>query len=413
MKVTKIFEVTFIFKMKNMNLRLTFISLVVSSISLAQQIAESNKLLYAELVSVKLRNDSLKSGLNKEVLVFRRQLSTAKSGINGTMNTLNYNIEAENYYCNKLIDTLRNLSVNAPILEEKPLGLTNYYALCASLKPIFDAATKTISSVAQGTEEILPADADEQRKLLSERLNEEKKICELTEKEWIDLKKDLQTLERFNTMTPGYIANYTSQLADLKAYSKKLQEKRAEVKAKYAKSGPKGYPIAYRELFPDLFQEKDARLWNGKSVVYTSPVVVQEKVQTENEGGAQDELAAPSDKNTVDEQQFDPLRILEIVEKDAEFPGGPKAMGEYLRSNLHYPDFALDKALGGRCFVRFVITEKGEVKDVKVVRGVPFCEECDAEAIRVVSGMPNWIPGMNDGKPVNQWYNLPIKFTPY
>jgi hypothetical protein len=36
---------------------------------------------------------------------------------------------------------------------------------------------------------------------------------------------------------------------------------------------------------------------------------------------------------------------------------------------------------------------------------------CDEEAVRVVSLMPKWMPGTNEGKPVDVSFNLPIKFA--
>lgn len=37
-------------------------------------------------------------------------------------------------------------------------------------------------------------------------------------------------------------------------------------------------------------------------------------------------------------------------------------------------------------------------------------EELDAEAIRVVSSMPKWQPGTQNGKPVNVKFTLPVTF---
>ena len=58
--------------------------------------------------------------------------------------------------------------------------------------------------------------------------------------------------------------------------------------------------------------------------------------------------------------------------------------------------------------LQFIVNKKGEVKDVKVLRGVN--KWLDAEAVRVVKAMPNWKPGLQHGKPVSVIYNLPINF---
>jgi protein TonB len=79
---------------------------------------------------------------------------------------------------------------------------------------------------------------------------------------------------------------------------------------------------------------------------------------------------------------------------------------------MKYPEMALDAGIGGRVFLRFVVSETGNISNVKVQRGIPDCKECDEEAVRVVRSMPAWKPGKNNGKAVNQWYNLPIRFNP-
>jgi protein TonB len=75
-----------------------------------------------------------------------------------------------------------------------------------------------------------------------------------------------------------------------------------------------------------------------------------------------------------------------------------------------YPEKELDRGVGGRVYVRFVVGADGRVSNVKVMKGVS--PALDAEALRAVRSMPRWIPGRNNGKPVNQWYNLPIRFNP-
>ncbi|WP_394351047.1 energy transducer TonB [Spirosoma arboris] len=46
---------------------------------------------------------------------------------------------------------------------------------------------------------------------------------------------------------------------------------------------------------------------------------------------------------------------------------------------------------------------------MKVLKGVS--PEIDAEAIRLVASMPNWVPGKVDGQAVDCFYNLPINFS--
>lgn len=99
-----------------------------------------------------------------------------------------------------------------------------------------------------------------------------------------------------------------------------------------------------------------------------------------------------------------------IVEEEAQFPGGRAAMIKFMAENLRYPQSAAEQEIQGKCFLEFIVTETGELTDIKVKRGVPDCPECDKEAIRMVKGMPKWIPGKNNGKAVKSMYYLPVSF---
>ena len=100
--------------------------------------------------------------------------------------------------------------------------------------------------------------------------------------------------------------------------------------------------------------------------------------------------------------------IYQIVDEMPQFPGGEKAMMEYVAKNVKYPQEAKDKEIQGRVFVSFVIEKDGSVNEVKVERGIGG--GCDEEAVRVVKAMPKWKPGKQDGKPVRVSYMMPFFF---
>ncbi|MBI3238270.1 MAG: TonB family protein [Flavobacteriia bacterium] len=102
--------------------------------------------------------------------------------------------------------------------------------------------------------------------------------------------------------------------------------------------------------------------------------------------------------------------VFEIPDEPAEFPGGHPAMMNYLGSNIRYPQVEAELGIGGKCFLQFIVSKKGDISDVKVMRGVPDCTDCDKEAVRVVKNMPLWRPGRVKGKAVNSYFNLPVKF---
>ena len=102
------------------------------------------------------------------------------------------------------------------------------------------------------------------------------------------------------------------------------------------------------------------------------------------------------------------LKVFEVVEIPPAFPGGDKAMYQWLAQNIKYPVEAQKQKIEGRVIVQFIVAETGKVIFPKVVRRMdPILE---AEALRIVSSMPDWIPGKQSGKAVNVRYVLPIQF---
>lgn len=96
------------------------------------------------------------------------------------------------------------------------------------------------------------------------------------------------------------------------------------------------------------------------------------------------------------------------VEMMPEFPGGTPAMMEYITENLIYPVKEMETAVQGRVILRFVVTKVGEIKNIRIIRGIS--EDMDKEAIRLVEGMPQWKPGKQNGEFVDVYYTIPIVF---
>ncbi len=108
-------------------------------------------------------------------------------------------------------------------------------------------------------------------------------------------------------------------------------------------------------------------------------------------------------QNTTDENT-----IYVKVDKMPEFPGGQVALVKYLSKNIKYPSKYKKDKVNGRVFVSFVVDKNGKVGRAKVVKSLN--EECDKEALRVISMMPNWIPGEKEGNKVNVQFGLPVNF---
>lgn len=101
--------------------------------------------------------------------------------------------------------------------------------------------------------------------------------------------------------------------------------------------------------------------------------------------------------------------VYEVVEKMPEFPdGGMSGLMKYLSANIRYPEAAHKAGTQGRVTVQFVVGKDGSIGNVGILRGVD--PALDAEAIRVISGMPKWKPGTQKGEPVNVKYTVPVMF---
>jgi len=116
------------------------------------------------------------------------------------------------------------------------------------------------------------------------------------------------------------------------------------------------------------------------------------------------------------------LDMPEIIEKISEnetkihilpqvmprFPGGIASLKKYIVKNVKYPKKARDADIEGKVYVRFVINLKGKIEQASIIRGVdPILNK---EALRVVKSFPKWTPGLQNGKPVNVWFTVPIVF---
>lgn len=99
-----------------------------------------------------------------------------------------------------------------------------------------------------------------------------------------------------------------------------------------------------------------------------------------------------------------------IVDTMPEFPGGINELSKFVQQNLIYPVKPRDKGIQGKCFLKFVVNSDGSICDITVMQGVPNCNECDQEAIRVIQSMPKWNPGKQNGHAVPVFFYMPFNF---
>jgi len=100
--------------------------------------------------------------------------------------------------------------------------------------------------------------------------------------------------------------------------------------------------------------------------------------------------------------------VFTIVEEMPEYNGGVEAIFYYIHDSLNYPETALTEEIEGTVIVSFIVEKDGSLSEIEVFQSL--MKECDQEAIRLVTSMPNWIPGKKFGEPVRVFYTLPIEF---
>jgi protein TonB len=143
--------------------------------------------------------------------------------------------------------------------------------------------------------------------------------------------------------------------------------------------------------------------------------------------GLQDSVSTYYHKNgaisAIERYELDSLISYEFFNEDgtkdsittsaeilAEFPGGRPALLRFLGESIVYPQIAQELGIQGKCFLQFLIDEKGNISNVKVMRGVPDCEECDKESVRVIKSMPLWTPAKIHNRYCSSTFFLPISY---
>lgn len=99
-----------------------------------------------------------------------------------------------------------------------------------------------------------------------------------------------------------------------------------------------------------------------------------------------------------------------IIEVMPEFPGGQKALMDYLKkeADTNYPQKAKQDTIQGRVILQFIVETDGSITNPVIVRAVhPML---DSVAMNIVRKMPKWIPGTHHQKPERVKYTIPVMF---
>ena len=101
-------------------------------------------------------------------------------------------------------------------------------------------------------------------------------------------------------------------------------------------------------------------------------------------------------------------RIFDVVEENAQFPGGDEACMKWLQEHIKYPQICIEQNVQGRVYVGFVVNRDGSIVDVKIIKSPD--NNLSKEAERVVKLMPKWKPAKQGTKTVRSRFNLPVNF---
>ena len=204
------------------------------------------------------------------------------------------------------------------------------------------------------------------------------------------------------------------QLAQLQQEAKK-QEKKEQEQVKPKVEPKKEIPVAREtQKFVAPVIKKDELVKETNQMKQMDQLDAKIAVGTETHEGAKDrtieavrnDIAVatppPAPKEEVTQKVFD------VVEVMPSFPGGQAALLQYLNSHVKYPVVAQENGIQGRVTISFVVERDGSITDVKVARSVD--PSLDKEAARVVSSMPRWTPGKQNGSAVRVKFNVPVVF---
>jgi len=152
-----------------------------------------------------------------------------------------------------------------------------------------------------------------------------------------------------------------------------------------------------------------------KKVKIVTPIFVDDEDDLPDDDVVIDVEVTENTENSLEQQEFtieeietEDDSIYTFVQKRPQFPGGEAALYAFLNGNLKYPQLAREVGVKGIVLVSFVVWKDGTIRRIIIKRGIG--SGCDEEVIRVINIMPDWEPGIIDGKKVNASFVMPVSF---
>ncbi|MDF3027468.1 MAG: hypothetical protein K0S23_1775 [Fluviicola sp.] len=377
--------------MKNL---LFLLVIIIYSFSYGQSAKKLNKRLLAEFASEQQKQDSAFAVFSQT----KREFDSLKRVTNGKMDLLSNEERRAVKSVDKTIEfisQLEELGFNpyAIIPKDDPnrKEFPRYREFIRPLKEIMRTEVKFDKVSNRLYLEGLKR--KEQNVMLTEKISEYKTHSKDNAIHQENLESNMEKLLAFFPKMDSLSRYYKAVTDEFKIKGAKLESKLDALRAEYIEKGPRGFSDAYKKVFYDAFPP--------------SPEEMIQEVEMTKAGwgdGTYDMVIAPPVEPKDQEVVYD------YVEEPASFPGGSEALKTFISKNLRYPESMKEAGVQGKVYLKFVVSETGEISDVKIARGIPGCKECDTEAIRMAKTMPLWIPGKNNGKAVKSYFILPVKF---
>lgn len=133
---------------------------------------------------------------------------------------------------------------------------------------------------------------------------------------------------------------------------------------------------------------------------------------------ATEECYSVSDKDTLYNSSC------KSIDQLPQYPGSDTALLAFIARNIQYPPLAKEHGVSGKVFISFIVNTDGKVSEVTIIRGiqltpatekekelfVKIADEMNKEAVRVISSLPNFSPGIKNGRAVKVKYVIPINY---
>ncbi|WP_343637534.1 TonB family protein [Fluviicola sp.] len=375
---------------------LLFFILVTSSFTFGQSAKKLNLQLRTELVAEQEKQDSAFGEFSKEKTRFQRTEKELEQYIKDSLFERNQKLKELRSSIRGSLRTLKELEIDTkdvfpddPDFDSHPkYSVIKTHLLLASENPV------KFLDVSEEDTDWKGLKLKEQNEVLKEKIKKYQTYAAYNRIYFQDQLNDIREIEAIRPQVDSLARVYDALSLALEEKAALLEKRIYTARENYRAKGPKGFPDAYSYVFPDVH-----------------PVIheVHDRKPGDETGYPSQITAWESKEVPIVVEELD-LRIYDIVDEVASFPGGTGELKKYLDEKLVYPAGALEKGLYGKTFLKFVVSKSGKISDVVLKRGVPDCPECDEEAKRLVKSMPDWIPAKKDGKNVHSYAYLPVTF---